>query len=117
MVGAARYDALLRDAAVALTAAGIDNARFEARLLLVARDLLTQTPLSYQTAAAALHPEATPLLLTLETWPPSHAMPKPLLWRSAIEWLLESFRHFEWAVQTHPHSPTCEDSTRYCFQR
>ena len=34
MVGAARYDALLRDAAVALTAAGIDNARFEARLLL-----------------------------------------------------------------------------------
>ncbi len=34
MAGAARYDALLRDAAVALTAAGIDNARFEARLLL-----------------------------------------------------------------------------------
>ncbi|NDH63912.1 MAG: hypothetical protein EBY18_20230 [Alphaproteobacteria bacterium] len=32
--GAASYDALLRDAAVALTAAGIDNARFEARLLL-----------------------------------------------------------------------------------
>lgn len=32
--GAARYDALLRDTAVALTAAGIDNARFEARLLL-----------------------------------------------------------------------------------
>ncbi|MDP1747908.1 MAG: peptide chain release factor N(5)-glutamine methyltransferase [Reyranella sp.] len=31
---AASYDALLRDAAVALTAAGIDNARFEARLLL-----------------------------------------------------------------------------------
>lgn len=30
----ATYDALLRDAAVALTAAGIDNARFEARLLL-----------------------------------------------------------------------------------
>jgi hypothetical protein len=28
------YDALLRDTAVALTAAGIDNARFEARLLL-----------------------------------------------------------------------------------
>lgn len=34
MAGAARYDALLRDTAVALTAAGIDNARFEARLLL-----------------------------------------------------------------------------------
>ncbi|TAJ40172.1 MAG: peptide chain release factor N(5)-glutamine methyltransferase [Reyranella sp.] len=34
MSGVARYDALLRDAAVALTAAGIDNARFEARLLL-----------------------------------------------------------------------------------
>lgn len=34
MSGPARYDALLRDAAVALTAAGIDNARFEARLLL-----------------------------------------------------------------------------------
>ena len=32
--GAASYDSLLRDAAVALTAAGIDNARFEARLLL-----------------------------------------------------------------------------------
>ncbi|MDP2329333.1 MAG: peptide chain release factor N(5)-glutamine methyltransferase [Reyranella sp.] len=32
--GLATYDALLRDAAVALTAAGIDNARFEARLLL-----------------------------------------------------------------------------------
>ena len=31
---AASYDALLRDAAVALTAAGIDNVRFEARLLL-----------------------------------------------------------------------------------
>lgn len=30
----ASYDALLRDTAVALTAAGIDNARFEARLLL-----------------------------------------------------------------------------------
>lgn len=30
----ATFDALLRDAAVALTAAGIDNARFEARLLL-----------------------------------------------------------------------------------
>jgi release factor glutamine methyltransferase len=30
----ATYDALLRDTAVALTAAGIDNARFEARLLL-----------------------------------------------------------------------------------
>jgi release factor glutamine methyltransferase len=29
------YDALLRDTAVALTAAGIDNSRFEARLLLV----------------------------------------------------------------------------------
>ena len=41
-------------------------------------------------AAAALHPEATPLLLTLENLPPSHPMPKPLLWRSAIEWLLES---------------------------
>jgi release factor glutamine methyltransferase len=34
VAGAARYDALMRDAAVALTAAGIDNARFEARLLL-----------------------------------------------------------------------------------
>ena len=32
--GAATYDTLLRDTAVALTAAGIDNARFEARLLL-----------------------------------------------------------------------------------
>ncbi|MBI3196750.1 MAG: peptide chain release factor N(5)-glutamine methyltransferase [Rhodospirillales bacterium] len=32
--GVATYDALLRDTAVALTAAGIDNARFEARLLL-----------------------------------------------------------------------------------
>lgn len=32
--GTATYDTLLRDAAVALTAAGIDNARFEARLLL-----------------------------------------------------------------------------------
>ncbi len=31
---AASYDALLRDAAVALTAAGIDNVRFEARLML-----------------------------------------------------------------------------------
>ncbi|WP_428678907.1 peptide chain release factor N(5)-glutamine methyltransferase [Reyranella sp.] len=34
MAGNASYDALLRDTAVALTAAGIDNARFEARLLL-----------------------------------------------------------------------------------
>ncbi len=34
MLGAATYDVLLRDTAVALTAAGIDNARFEARLLL-----------------------------------------------------------------------------------
>lgn len=32
--GGVTYDALLRDTAVALTAAGIDNARFEARLLL-----------------------------------------------------------------------------------
>lgn len=34
MAGIASYDALLRDTAVALTAAGIDNVRFEARLLL-----------------------------------------------------------------------------------
>ena len=34
MVAEATYDALLRDAAVALTSAGIDNVRFEARLLL-----------------------------------------------------------------------------------
>lgn len=34
MSGAATYDALQRDTAVALAAAGIDNARFEARLLL-----------------------------------------------------------------------------------
>ncbi len=34
MAGNASYDALLRDTAVALTAAGIDNVRFEARLLL-----------------------------------------------------------------------------------
>jgi release factor glutamine methyltransferase len=34
MLGAATYDALLRDTAIALTAAGIDNVRFEARLLL-----------------------------------------------------------------------------------
>lgn len=34
MVAGPTYDALLRDAAVALTAAGIDNVRFEARLLL-----------------------------------------------------------------------------------
>ena len=35
------YDALLRDTAVALTAAGIDNARFEARLLLAHASGLT----------------------------------------------------------------------------
>ena len=34
MAKGSSYDALLRDTAVALTAAGIDNARFEARLLL-----------------------------------------------------------------------------------
>ena len=34
MASGGTYDALLRDTAVALTAAGIDNARFEARLLL-----------------------------------------------------------------------------------
>ncbi len=34
MTAGASYDALLRDTAVALTAAGIDNVRFEARLLL-----------------------------------------------------------------------------------
>lgn len=34
MVAGPTYDALLRDTAVALTAAGIDNVRFEARLLL-----------------------------------------------------------------------------------
>ncbi|MDP3241542.1 MAG: peptide chain release factor N(5)-glutamine methyltransferase, partial [Reyranella sp.] len=34
MAEGASYDALLRDTAVALTAAGIDNVRFEARLLL-----------------------------------------------------------------------------------
>lgn len=34
MVASPTYDALLRDTAVALTAAGIDNVRFEARLLL-----------------------------------------------------------------------------------
>src|SRR6185503_17862854 len=35
------HDALLRDTAVALTAAGIDNARFEARLLLARASGLT----------------------------------------------------------------------------
>lgn len=41
MAPRATYDALLRDAAVALTASGIDNARFEARLLLAKASGLT----------------------------------------------------------------------------
>jgi release factor glutamine methyltransferase len=55
----ASYDALLRDTAVALTAAGIDNVRFEARLLLshasglTIEQLISRGPEAAPAAAAA----------------------------------------------------------------
>jgi predicted AAA+ superfamily ATPase len=39
--------------------------------------------------AAAVHPEAAPLLLTLDTLLPNRSISKPLLWRSVLEWLLD----------------------------
>ena len=39
--------------------------------------------------AAAAHPGATPLLVTLDSLPPAQALPKPLQWRPATQWLLE----------------------------
>ena len=38
--------------------------------------------------AAAVYPDATPLLITLDALPPSQALPKPLLWQPAAQWLL-----------------------------
>jgi len=61
----ASYDALLRDTAVALTAAGIDNARFEARLLLsratglAIEQLISRGPDAAPAAAAATLRELT----------------------------------------------------------
>ena len=65
MADGASYDALLRDTAVALTAAGIDNARFEARLLLshatglTIEQLIPRGPDAAPAAAAATLRELT----------------------------------------------------------
>ena len=65
MADGASYDALLRDTAVALTAAGIDNARFEARLLLsratglAIEQLISRGPDAAPAAAAATLRELT----------------------------------------------------------
>lgn len=65
MADGASYNALLRDTAVALTAAGIDNARFEARLLLsratglAIEQLISRGPDAAPAAAAATLRELT----------------------------------------------------------
>lgn len=65
MAEGASYDALLRDTAVALTAAGIDNVRFEARLLLshatglTIEQLISRGPDAAPVAAAATLRELT----------------------------------------------------------
>ena len=65
MADGASYNALLRDTAVALTAAGIDNARFEARLLLshatglTIEQLISRGPDAAPAAAAATLRELT----------------------------------------------------------
>lgn len=65
MAEGASYDALLRDTAVALTAAGIDNVRFEARLLLshatglTIEQLISRGPDAAPAAAAATLRELT----------------------------------------------------------
>lgn len=65
MADGASYNALLRDTAVALTAAGIDNARFEARLLLshatglTIEQLIPRGPDAAPAAAAATLRELT----------------------------------------------------------
>lgn len=65
MAESASYDALLRDTAVALTAAGIDNVRFEARLLLshatglAIEQLVSRGPDAAPAAAAAALRELT----------------------------------------------------------
>lgn len=65
MAGNASYDSLLRDTAVALTAAGIDNVRFEARLLLshasglTIEQLVSRGPDAAPAAAAATLRELT----------------------------------------------------------
>ena len=41
-------------------------------------------------AAAAEFPEATPLLVTLDSMPPQPPLPSPLHWRPAAAWLLDS---------------------------
>lgn len=40
-------------------------------------------------SAAAEYQEATPLLITLDAVPPQPALPPPLQWRAAAEWLLD----------------------------
>lgn len=39
-------------------------------------------------AASVEFPRATPLLLTLDSLPPKHPIPKGIRWQSAVEWLL-----------------------------
>lgn len=40
-------------------------------------------------AAAIEHPDATPLLLTLDSVPPQPGLPPPLQWQAAAAWLLD----------------------------
>jgi predicted AAA+ superfamily ATPase len=41
-------------------------------------------------SASRAHPGATALLITLDSTPPQHDLPKPLLWVSAVQWLLDN---------------------------
>ena len=54
-------------------------------------------------AAAAVHPEARPCLITLDSSPPRHEIPPSVRWYSAAEWLIEdSGREVADAAGTHP---------------
>lgn len=41
-------------------------------------------------AAVRAHPEATAVLVTLDASPPTRALPAPIQWRAAAQWLLEA---------------------------
>jgi len=44
-------------------------------------------------AAAKTYPEAQPLLITLDSQPPTRPLPANLVWQSAVEWLLSAPEH------------------------
>lgn len=66
----------------------------EPLLMQVALDVSSESTLDREVraleAAARIHPDAMPLLITLDFTPPARPLPAHLRWQSATEWLLET---------------------------